>query len=90
MKQTLKNVWNAITNRLKRLSFRTGLIILALCIPFYIFAFAQMALDISITAKGILWVIFFGLAKTTQYVGLLIIGAEGLKKLKSLFTGSKN
>lgn len=67
---------------LKQLSFKTGLIILILCIPFYILSFAQMTLDISYTMKGILWVIFFGLAKTFQYGGLLIIGAEGVKKLK--------
>lgn len=67
---------------LKRFSFRTGVIILALCVPCYIFSFAQMALPISTTAKGILWFIFFGLAKTFQYGGLTIIGVEGVKRIK--------
>ena len=67
----------------KKLSFRTGVIILALCIPCYIISFAQMALDISYTAKGALWVVFFGLAKTFQYLGLAIIGVEGVKRLKT-------
>lgn len=72
-----------IKNWLKNLSFKTGIIVLCLCIPFYIISFAQIALDLSYSLKGILWVIFFGLAKTFQYAGLLIIGAEGVKKLKS-------
>lgn len=68
---------------LKGLSFRTGAIVLAMCVPFYIISFAQMALPISVSAKSVLWMIFFGLAKTAQYGGLTIIGAEGLKRLKA-------
>ena len=49
---------------LRRFSFRTGIIILALCVPCYIISFAQMALPISAAAKGVLWFVFFGLAKT--------------------------
>ncbi|MCH5238686.1 MAG: hypothetical protein J1F38_00515 [Muribaculaceae bacterium] len=67
------------------LSFKTGLIVLACCIPFYVISFAQMALDISYAWKSALWVIFFGLAKTFQYLGLTIIGVEGLKRLKGWF-----
>ncbi len=48
-----------------------------------------MALPISATAKGVLWFILFGLAKTTQYAGLTIIGVEGWRKLKSKFMKSK-
>ena len=66
-----------------QLSFRTGVIVLALCIPFYIISFAQMALPISVSAKGVLWVVFFGLAKTFQYGGLTILGAEGLQRVKT-------
>lgn len=65
-----------------RLSFRTGVIVLALCVPCYVFSFAQMALPMSAYAKGVLWFIFFGLAKTLQYSGLAIIGVEGVRKLK--------
>ena len=68
---------------LSRLSFRTGVIVLASCIPFYIISFAQMALPINASAKSVLWVVFFGLAKTAQYGGLTILGAEGLKRLKA-------
>ena len=68
---------------LARLSFRTGVIVVAMCIPFYIISFAQMALPISASAKGVLWVIFFGLAKTAQYGGLTILGAEGIKRMKA-------
>ena len=78
-----------LLNWLKSLSFKTGLIILVLCIPFYILSFAQMALDISYTLKSILWVVFFGLAKTFQYMGLAILGVEGIKKLKTWFRNNR-
>lgn len=70
---------------LSGLSFRTGVIVLLLCIPCYILSFAQMALPISVEAKGVLWFILFGMAKTFQYGGLTILGVEGVKKLKKLF-----
>ena len=44
-----------------------------------------MALPISATAKSILWFILFGLAKTTQYSGLAILGVEGWRRVKSWF-----
>ena len=53
-----------IQSFLSRFSFRTGIIIFALCVPCYIISFAQMALPISAAAKGVLWFVFFGLAKT--------------------------
>lgn len=77
-----------IKSLLGRLSFRTGVVVLALCIPCYILSFAQMALPISATAKGVLWFVLFGLAKTTQYAGLTIIGVEGWHKIKSKFSKS--
>lgn len=75
-----------IKTRLQSLSYKTGLIILSFCIPCYILSFAQMTWDISYTAKGVLWVILFGLAKTFQYTGILILGAEGIKRLKQWYT----
>lgn len=72
------------------LSFRAGVIILALCVPCYILSFAQMALPISATAKGVLWFILFGLAKTTQYAGLAILGVEGWRRVKSKFLRNKD
>lgn len=75
-----------IKSILERLSFRTGVVILALCVPFYLLSFAQMALPISAAVKGVLWVVLFGLAKLTQYTGLTIIGVEGWQMLKSKFS----
>jgi phosphoglycolate phosphatase len=74
---------------LQSLSFKTGVIVLLCCIPFYILSFAQMLLPISVTAKGVLWTILFGLAKTCQYGGLTILGVEGYKRLKSKFKRKK-
>ena len=68
---------------LARSSFRTGVIVLGMCIPFYIISFAQMALPISVSAKSVLWIVFFGLAKTAQYGGLAILGAEGVRRIKT-------
>lgn len=89
MKEWFKAVVSRIKAWLSRLSFRTGVIILALCIPCYILSFAQMMLPISNTAKGVLWFILFGMAKTTQYTGLTIIGVEGWKRLKEWFKRDK-
>ena len=81
----VKRALEAVKQWLSHLSFRTGVIVLSLCVPCYIFSFAQMALPISAKAKGILWVVFFGLAKTFQYGGLTILGVEGWKRLKARF-----
>ena len=89
MKEWFKAVVSRIKAWLSRLSYRTGVIILALCIPCYILSFAQMMLPISNTAKGVLWFILFGMAKTTQYTGLTIIGVEGWKRLKEWFKRDK-
>ena len=70
---------------LQSLSFRTGVVVLSLCIPFYILSFAQMVIPseyLSAKAKGVLWIILFGLAKTFQYGGLTILGVEGYKRVK--------
>lgn len=75
---------------LQSLSFRTGVIVLLCCIPFYILSFAQMLLPISVAAKGVLWTILFGLAKTSQYGGLTILGVEGYKRLKDRFRKHKD
>ena len=78
MKQLLMH----IKEWLSELSFRTGIIVLISCVIFYIISFAQMLLPVSIAAKGALWAVFFGLAKTAQYTALLIFGKEGLSRLK--------
>lgn len=73
----------SLKNQLKKMSFKTGVIVLLTCIPFYILSFAQMMLPISTTGKGILWVLFFGMAKTAQYGGITILGAEGIRRIKT-------
>lgn len=70
---------------LASLSYRTGIDVLAACVVLYAISFAQMLLPISVTAKGALWVIFFGLAKTAQYSALLILGKAGIKSLRNKF-----
>jgi hypothetical protein len=81
----MPSFFSKIKNKLQQLSFRTGVIITLCCIPFYILSFAQMALDIDVKTKGILWVVLFGLAKIFQYTGLTILGVEGYKRLKQYF-----
>ena len=82
-KEAISRLWHRLNHWLQSLSFRTGVIVLLCCIPFYILSFAQMLLPISVTAKGVLWTILFGLAKTCQYGGLTILGVEGYKRLKN-------
>ena len=68
--------------RLSRLSFRTGLWVLAGCALSYLLAFAPILLPLSLSTKGVLWFIFFGLAKTLQYTALAIIGKEGIQRIR--------
>lgn len=74
---------------LQSLSFRTGVIVLLSCIPFYVLSFAQMLLPISVAAKGVLWTVLFGMAKTCQYGGLTILGVEGYRRLKNMVSRKK-
>ena len=89
-KDAILRLWNRLKSWLQSLSFRTGVIVLLCCIPFYILSFAQMLLPISVSAKGILWTILFGLAKTCQYGGLTILGVEGYKRLKNKLKRKKS
>lgn len=83
------NIFKRIKTWLQSLSFRTGVIVLLSCIPFYILSFAQMLLPISVAAKGVLWTVLFGMAKTCQYGGLTILGVEGYRRLKNMITRKK-
>ena len=89
MKEFFLRIGRSIRTWLQSLSFRTGVIVLLSCIPFYILSFAQMLLPISAAAKGILWTVLFGMAKTCQYGGLTILGVEGYKRLKDMFRRKK-
>ena len=89
MKEFFLRIGRSIKTWLQSLSFRTGVIVLLCCIPFYFLSFAQMLLPISAAAKGILWTVLFGMAKTCQYGGLTILGVEGYKRLKDMFRRKK-
>ena len=78
----MKTLVKRIKLWLQSLSFRTGVIVLLCCIPFYVLSFAKMLLPISAAAKGVLWTVLFGMAKTCQYGGLTILGVEGYQRLK--------
>jgi len=82
METYVSSVFRNIRMWLQSLSFRTGVIVLLCCIPFYVLSFAQMLLPISAAAKGVLWTVLFGMAKTCQYGGLTILGVEGYQRLK--------
>lgn len=83
IKQFFTKLGDAIKRFLARLSFRTGVIVLSSCVVFYVLSFAQALLPISAAAKGVLWFVLFGLAKTTQYAGLAILGVEGWRRVKN-------
>ena len=89
MKEFFLRIGRSIRTWLQSLSFRTGVIVLLSCIPFYILSFSQMLLPISAAAKGILWTVLFGMAKTCQYGGLTILGVEGYRRLKDMFRRKK-
>lgn len=89
MKTTEQSSSNRIKYFLAGLSFRTGIIILILCLLSYAISFVQMLFPLSVTTKGILWTIFFGLAKALQYSALLIFGKAGVDRLKSLVGRNK-
>ena len=86
---SFKETFFKVKQWLQSLSFRTGVIVLLCCIPFYILSFAQMLLPISVAAKGVLWTVLFGLAKTCQYGGLTILGVEGYRRLKNMLRKGK-
>lgn len=83
----MKRFWSGVKSTFKHLaskfSFRTGVILLITCVVFYILSFAQMLLPFSAATKSVLWIVFFGLAKATQYMGLAIVGVEGWQRIKA-------
>ena len=89
MKQKFKCAITVIKAWLATLAFRTGVLVLASCVLFYLLSFAQALLPISAEAKSVLFIIFFGLAKTAQYSGLAIVGVKGWQRIKSWFRRKK-
>lgn len=85
MKAYLKSVLQRVKQWLAGLSFRTGVVVLSSCVLFYLLSFAALALPVSAALRGALWFVLFGCAKTAQYGGLLILGVEGVKRVKAFF-----
>lgn len=81
----MKQFFIKVRDWLGGLSFRTGLAVAGLCVLCYVLSFAQMLLPLSVSAKGALWVVLYGLAKTLQYSALLILGKEGVARIRSAF-----
>lgn len=82
MREWLKQHIREVRLSLSKLSFRQGVVVLIVCVLFYVASFAQMALPISAKAKSMLWIVLFGCAKTAQYTGLAIVGVEGWRRIK--------
>ncbi len=86
----MRKIFQTIKGWLQGLSFRTGVIILIVCVLCYVISFAQMLLPISGSMKFWLWVVFFGMAKATQYMALIVLGMEGWRRIKRRFSKDKN
>ena len=78
----MKRLISRVMQELRALSFRTGVIVAVICIICYVLSFAQMLLPLSAVTKGVLWTVFFGLAKACQYAALVILGKGGVERLK--------
>jgi phosphoglycolate phosphatase len=85
----MKQLIQRLKTVLQSLSFKTGVIVLLSCIPFYILSFLQAVLPISASTKVILWTVLFGMAKTCQYAGITILGVEGYNRVKNFFKRSR-
>lgn len=78
----MKQLWATVKRWLQSLSFKTGVAVLAMCIPFYLASGVAVAVAGDWRRAGLWFVVLFGLAKTCQYGGLTILGVEGFKRLK--------
>jgi phosphoglycolate phosphatase len=85
MKQRFKNTMDTIKAWLAKLSFSTGVVVLVFCVLFYLLSFVQALLPLSAEVKSVLFIVFFGMAKTAQYTGLAIVGVKGWQRIKSWF-----
>ena len=81
MKSKMVKSARRVREWLGALSFRPP--IAAACVCCYALSFLQMLLPIGVGAKGVLWATFYGLAKACQYTAILILGKEGMARLKS-------
>ena len=85
VKQRMQQILLPVKKWLAGLSFRTGVVVLSSCVVFYLLSFAALALPVSAALRGALWFVLFGCAKTAQYGGLLILGVEGVRRVKKWF-----
>ena len=85
VKQRLQQILLPVKRWLAGLSFRTGVVVLSSCVVFYALSFAALALPVSAALRGALWFVLFGCAKTARYGGLLILGVEGVRRVKRWF-----
>lgn len=85
MQRSRAGVWSRLRRWLSGLSFRTGVVVALVAVACYAVSFAQMLLPLPAAVKGVLWVVFFGLAKTAQYSALLILGKAGVGRLRAAF-----
>jgi phosphoglycolate phosphatase len=83
---------------LSKLSFRTGVIVLAMyavCILIAFFPVIPWIKDwwvftaMSPYVKGLWWTAWFGLAHVFKYAGITILGIEGCKRLRAYFKRKK-
>lgn len=81
----MKRLVTRLLQYLRSLSFRAGVVVGALCVFCYVLSFAQMLLPLSTVTKGVLWTVFFGLAKACQYMALVILGKAGVERLRMWF-----
>lgn len=78
----MQTFWAKIKSFLQTLSFRTGVIWMFVCIILYVLSFAILPIEMSVSLKTTLWAALFGMAKFAQYVSLIILGKEGIARLK--------
>lgn len=83
---------------LSKLSFRTGVIVLALCVLCYIIAFIPIIPCVNEWGlvswmnpyvKGLWWTAWIGLAHVFKYSCIAILGVEGFKRVKAFFRRKK-
>lgn len=85
----MKIFFARLKHRLATLPPRVGLAAAAICVLCYALSFGQLLLPLSAAVKGVLWASFYGLAKTFQYTAILILGKEGLVRLKAKLRPAK-
>lgn len=89
MKERFRQFLNRVKSYLTQFTFRQGVVVLVICVLCYIASAVQALLPFSAATKSVLFIIFFGMAKLTQYVGLAIVGVDGWRRIKLYFKRRK-